>query len=183
MKRTLIITLACALGLALSGVTAQASPLPLTYGGDYYLGNFMPNNGNPTFEADRINVLNDYNDEASGSAGGFVYSRVGSTLGNPPFPNAVLPEFKLEDVSSINATGYQYVLAKYGGGQVAGYSLVWFNIAGFSGDVAPQANYDDNGLSHITLFNRVSVPDGGMTLMLLGGALVGIGALRRRFRA
>lgn|GEM_PF-1475867 len=28
-----------------------------------------------------------------------------------------------------------------------------------------------------------SVPDGGMTLMLLGGALVGLGILRRRFRA
>jgi hypothetical protein len=28
-----------------------------------------------------------------------------------------------------------------------------------------------------------TVPDGGMTLMLLGGALVGLGALRRRFRA
>ena len=27
------------------------------------------------------------------------------------------------------------------------------------------------------------VPDGGMTLMLLGGALVGLGALRRKFRA
>lgn len=27
------------------------------------------------------------------------------------------------------------------------------------------------------------IPDGGMTLMLLGGALVGIGALRRKFRA
>ncbi len=27
-----------------------------------------------------------------------------------------------------------------------------------------------------------TVPDGGVTLMLLGGALVGLGALRRRFR-
>ena len=26
-----------------------------------------------------------------------------------------------------------------------------------------------------SLYNRTSVPDGGMTLMLLGGALVGIG--------
>jgi hypothetical protein len=28
----------------------------------------------------------------------------------------------------------------------------------------------------------VDVPDGGTTLMLLGGALVGLGALRRKFR-
>ena len=30
---------------------------------------------------------------------------------------------------------------------------------------------------------RGTVPDGGTTLMLLGGALVGLGALRRKFRA
>jgi hypothetical protein len=29
---------------------------------------------------------------------------------------------------------------------------------------------------------RTSVPDGGMTLMLLGGALVGLETLRRRYR-
>jgi hypothetical protein len=29
----------------------------------------------------------------------------------------------------------------------------------------------------------VYVPDGGATLMLLGGALMGLGALRRKFRA
>jgi hypothetical protein len=33
------------------------------------------------------------------------------------------------------------------------------------------------------LVNGHSVPDGGMTLMLLGGALVGLEALRRRVRA
>ncbi len=32
-------------------------------------------------------------------------------------------------------------------------------------------------------FNISSVPDGGMTLVLLGGALTGLGALRRKFRA
>ena len=182
MKKMFAVLVAAVLVLGLGAGTAQALPLALTDGGTYYLGNFMPNVGNESFERDRINVLNDYNDEASGSAGGYTYSRVGSTLGNPPFPDAAA-FYKEEDVSSINATGYQYVLAKYGGGSKAGYSLVWFNIAGFSGDVAPQANYDDNGLSHITLFNRVSVPDGGMTLMLLGGALVGLGALRRKFSA
>jgi len=36
MKRALIITLVCALGLALSAATAQA--LTLTYGSAYYLG-------------------------------------------------------------------------------------------------------------------------------------------------
>lgn len=183
MKKMFAVLAAAVLVLGLGAGNAQALPLSLTYGGDYYLGNYTPNNLNPDSEAARINVLNDYNDEGGGSAGGFTYSRVGSTLGNPPFPDAGLPAFKLENVSSINATGYQYVLAKYGGGQVDGYSLVWFKIDGFAGDVAPQANYGGNGLSHISLFNKVSVPDGGATLMLLGGALVGLGALRRKFRA
>jgi hypothetical protein len=31
--------------------------------------------------------------------------------------------------------------------------------------------------------NTSSVPDGGTTLVLLGGALTGLGALRRKFRA
>jgi hypothetical protein len=34
-----------------------------------------------------------------------------------------------------------------------------------------------------TPFTVSAVPDGGMTIMLLGGALVGLGTLRRRFRA
>lgn len=35
---------------------------------------------------------------------------------------------------------------------------------------------------HQFVFTNVSVPDGGMTLMLLGGALVGLETLRRKFR-
>lgn len=183
MKRTLIITLACALGLALSGVTAQAVPLPLAYGDAYYLGNYMPNPANPAEETLRVNILNDYGIGGGGTVDGITYSRVGSTLAGP-FPTAVFG-FKddSEGVSSINASGYQYVLAKYGGGQVAGYSLVWFLSTGFTGLVAPPSSYDGKGLSHIDVFTRTAVPDGGMTLMLLGGALVGIGALRRKFRA
>jgi hypothetical protein len=40
------------------------------------------------------------------------------------------------------------------------------------------------GLSHFSLYkSTTSVPDGGVTLMLLGGALVGLETLRRKFRA
>ena len=180
MKRTLIITVACALGLMLSGVTAQATPL--TYGDEYYLGSYMPNPADPTEEALRINILNDYGVGVEAIVDGINYSRVGSTL-DGSFPDAVFG-LKLENVGSIDATGFQYVLAKYGGGQ-DGYSLVWFLSTGFAGEVEPPARYDGNGLSHIDVFTRTTttVPDGGITLMLLGGALVGIGALRRKFRA
>jgi hypothetical protein len=39
------------------------------------------------------------------------------------------------------------------------------------------------GLSHYMFTGPTTVPDGGMTLMLLGGALVGLGGLRWKFRA
>jgi hypothetical protein len=41
----------------------------------------------------------------------------------------------------------------------------------------------DTGRTGAVDASSVSVPDGGMTLMLLGGALVGLESLRRRFRA
>ena len=81
------------------------------------------------------------------------------------------------------ANSFNYVLAKYGNatGALGQVSYVWFSSTGFSGDIVlPSA-----GLSHISVFNsfKKDVPDGGATLMLLGGALVGLGALRRKFRA
>jgi len=48
---------------------------------------------------------------------------------------------------------------------------------------SPTAPYNkDKDLWHQE-FNRIAVPDGGVTLMLLGGVLVGLEALRRRLRA
>jgi hypothetical protein len=41
----------------------------------------------------------------------------------------------------------------------------------------------ESGFEEFASVQSTSVPDGGMTLMLLGGALVGLEALRRRFRA
>jgi hypothetical protein len=39
-----------------------------------------------------------------------------------------------------------------------------------------------NKYAPVTVEAGASVPDGGATLMLLGSALVGLGALRRKFR-
>jgi hypothetical protein len=40
-----------------------------------------------------------------------------------------------------------------------------------------------SGLSHYTYFGTRSVPDGGITISLLGSALVGLGLLRRKLGA
>jgi hypothetical protein len=82
----------------------------------------------------------------------------------------------------------QYILAKYDGPN-AGYVL--FNTAAWlaAGNTSLPANgstiWDPNGsgLSHYTYFGSTSVPDGGITISLLGSALVGLGLLRRRLGA
>jgi hypothetical protein len=54
------------------------------------------------------------------------------------------------------------------------------NLHNYVGDFAwlsPNGN-DPNVMQGLL----TSVPDGGMTLMLLGGTLVGVGTLRRKFR-
>ena len=70
-----------------------------------------------------------------------------------------------------------YLLAKYG---TVGH--VWYLPPATT--VTIPADAPAGGLSHWDLFTarEVEVPDGGMTLMLLGGALVGLESLRRRFR-
>jgi len=60
---------------------------------------------------------------------------------------------------------------------------IWGNGAGqfytaFTGIAAYNYPVQDS-----VTFSVQPVPDGGMTLMLLGGSLVGLGALRRKFRA
>ena len=89
--------------------------------------------------------------------------------------------------NSTNVSGYAYVLAKYDG-QNAGYVL--FNVAAYGNTIPGTSepiwtNTQGNGygLSHFTGYGSTSVPDGGMTLMLLGGGLVGLETLRRRLRA
>jgi protein with PEP-CTERM/exosortase system signal len=85
------------------------------------------------------------------------------------------------DTSSLNLTAWTYLLAKYGND-----SYVWFvgNINAPDVAALPTTGPNGNGLSHYSLFNQtgVSVPDGGTTMMLLGGALLALALLRRRGR-
>jgi hypothetical protein len=84
----------------------------------------------------------------------------------------------LEGEEAIPNTGNLYidaVVAKFGGAADAKangaeqYGVYALNIWTASGKGQTQLFY--------------AVPDGGATLMLLGGALMGLGALRRKFRA
>ncbi len=165
---------------------ASAYGVTLAIGDAYYLGSVVP--GTPAdgdHEAAYINYL-------AGMTPGTSQNDVEVIPGNPPDSNnltrssnnfGVLPEaiFSSKNDAStpltFDLTGSTlYILSKYGQG-----SLVWF-VNGYVGEVTVAADFNGKGLSHTSFFGgSVTVPDGGATLALLGAALVGLGAFRRRF--
>jgi hypothetical protein len=64
---------------------------------------------------------------------------------------------------------------------VANASIADVTVPNLLGNVFAADILGNNGLTGVVDASTVTVPDGGMTLMLLGGALVGLGALRRKF--
>lgn len=135
-------------------------------------------------EAGYINFLTTLaiNDVVNNVVGdGQMYNRIGSTL-NPPaagdFPAAAAAgAVKVDPPPAdgvIDASGFQYILGKYGG-----FSWVWYSPTGFSATESVPLR-GETGLSHISLYNGISVPDAGASLVLFGAGLVGVGLMRRR---
>lgn len=178
MKKTLI-TLLSALVLTASATTASA--ITLTVGDSRYIGHVV--DGIPSSEENEELMIESLLTMAIGAASTdcvFITSedcdRVGST-------RVVAPEDvefgdKFQSVTSVDVTGYEYLLAKYGAGGGQQESFVWY-VGDLSGvhSISPTA-----ALSHVSLFNgtSTSVPDGGATLGLLGLGMMGLGYLRRR---
>jgi hypothetical protein len=78
---------------------------------------------------------------------------------------------------SITLSGWTYLYAKYGSGGDDVGALVWY-VKGLEEVTIPFPK-----LSHWSVYNpTTSVPDGGTTVMLLGAALIGLGAIRRKIR-
>jgi hypothetical protein len=183
MKRMMTTALACVLALGLSASSAHA----LAIGDANYLGNIVP--GLPSgddFEEGFIDTLIAMTPGTSADCDtnqDNTCTRSTNVFANLPAPaSIVLP--KIEGSNTVDVTGFAYILAKYGKGNDANatqVSHVWY-VGNLSGNqTAPASSEFGGGLSHISRFNFASVPDGGVTLMLLGSALVGLGALRRRF--
>jgi hypothetical protein len=189
MKRILT-AIACTLGLAVVAPAANAATITLDYGDAFFLGTVDPNNPpNPDNEIDFINSLIGLAQGALpapcefGPAGN-TCDRVGSTLGNGPFPEAIALVDKDEnEVNSMVAIGaFTYVLAKYDNTNAG--SWVWL-VSGAAGDTVevPQSFSTGHDVSHISLFSAdefEQVPDGGAAVGLLGLAMLGVGYLRRR---
>jgi len=186
MKKTLIAA-ACALGLVFSAVNANATTLVI--GDDHYVGSIR--DGIPSSVADEARYITNLISLAAGTgdteienpaphAGTYeTYNREGSSVAGP-LPAAHVTDAVKVDTSNwddIDVTGFTYILAKYDAGNAG--SIV-FMVSGLTTVDLPMT-YNGYGLSHYTLFNLTTVPDGGATLALLGCALVGLGALRRKF--
>lgn len=197
MKRPTMIASVCALALGLSANNVWAADIVLDVTGPNstrYLGLINPSQ--PASLADEAGYINTLVPLSAGShnVGSRDYTRTANynpCLGCPTALGATALKNNAElskgvpnpgfDAGNITVTGFSYLLAKYDGPNYG--SEVWY-VGGLTGTVSiptalPAGKY---GISHYSLFNPTSVADGGMTLMLLGGALIGLEGLRRRFR-
>ncbi len=89
-----------------------------------------------------------------------------------------------ESGNAVVPTGWEYVTAKYNGPNGGG---VVYYLGGASITLQPTSaglwvNSAGNGygLSHFTVFNRVSVPEGGTLVALLGLTFAGLAVAHRR---
>jgi hypothetical protein len=183
MKKTMI-ALACLLMLGAGAVTAQATSL--TTASSEYLGYIAP--GLPSSDGNEETFITEL--IALSPNGSKFPCGTGADTDNTCYRSAnvfgSLPAASFVNkptgtgVTSIDVTGYSYILAKYGSSASGNQSHVWY-VGGLTGVITVPLNIGSSGeISHISRFTYTSVPDGGTTLMLLGTALIGLGAMRRK---
>ncbi|HNV03584.1 MAG TPA: VPDSG-CTERM sorting domain-containing protein [Vicinamibacterales bacterium] len=179
MRKTLV-PLACAIALGVSASMAAADPIQLVIGDSYFLGTVIPGTGNPSAEQSWVNTLlslapdfdpdPDFTFDPGGPHQELLYRSPNAFGALPPTETYSKNDNSYQDpVSGINAQSYDYLLGKYGGA-----AYVWV-VRDLDSVWLPW-----KGLSHYTLFAARQVPDGGATLVLLGAALAGLGAIRKR---
>jgi len=109
----------------------------------------------------------------------------GTTLA---FPNALdtVETGGIGGDNSLDVTGFEYLIVKYGGAQ--GSALV-FNVTDIVGDVTvPGTGTTGGNANKYLLFNSLTsptptdVPDGGATAMMVGAGLIGLGAMRQKLK-
>jgi hypothetical protein len=144
------------------------------------------------FLLDMIAPTSDSNGAAAGGSPCDITNDIGchATSNVEYADNLLAPNQGLSGDFTIDA-GFDYALAKYGGGDNGGYVLFYLGGAATTLPTASNTlwgrnNTEQYGFSHYTTFavpTQFDVPDGGATLMLLGAALGGLGFVRRRFNA
>ncbi len=191
LKNTILAAVA-ALGLALN-----ASALTLMVNDAYYVGSIE--NGNPpgggtpsneyTWLQQLITILPGTQNVASLNPTGELLDRSSNFASLPSFTGESKTEPAKGTYTVLNNS--LYLLGKYGNDQSTAFqqvSHVWFLGAI---PVGTSVTLPGAGLSHDTIFTGTrrdsdlpnpSVPEGGVSVMLLGGALLGLVAVRRFIR-
>ena len=192
MRPRIVLALALATALATAGVgKAEASFIDLT---NYPTRSQPGNSGQVTLEAWLLDAVMDYNAANNPdlpASGLEVFRNINNNSDSSPSQS--FPAFGANVVSlNIPVAGYQYLVLHWGGPDSpcqAGrcvdpnYQAIWIGDPGFATYYTATNFVDGHGLSSYGLYGPTAnaVPDGGMTLALLGGALIGVGALRRQF--
>jgi hypothetical protein len=174
------LVIACFMGLG-----SQANALTISSG--EYLGVVSPDGGSPASEATEITHLVGLTPGTfEADFNGDSYDRSSNILCFPTCPAATDVGAVKDDTSpstTVDVTGFTYLLAKYDASQAGGY--IWY-VADLTGDQTIPSNLGTCGatgcgLSHWTLFNpedgtatpsgTPSVPEPS-SLILLGAGLI-----------
>jgi hypothetical protein len=148
--------------------------------------------GIPTGDADITGYMNYLIDMVPGTQeenvlGQESFQRSPNDFGDLDDAVLVLPRVSYDDVDTdtvsidLGASGYLYLMAKYDGPNCG--TAAWY-VGGLSGpvDIPAQGPQDKYGISGHALFNGASVPDGGMTIVLLAVGLSALGGASWRRR-
>jgi hypothetical protein len=177
MKTTitkLCLAVVCAAGMTL---TSQATLIDYsTMGvGNWDPGSAYNNNPDSTLAANALVTWHNGGVNANTALAGATFTLGSAPLGALPGPLSFSFKDETAPFVSFDASLYSYILGKYGN------VTYLFYVGNLSGTFElPLTGENDLGLSHeIAFVTRTSVPDGGMTLMLLGSAFAGLGTVRR----
>jgi VPDSG-CTERM motif len=151
----------------------------LTIGDDHELGTIVPGTAG---DADRTALVDFLRQMALNSDATFLgeaLHRSGNDFG--PLPAPVIGPQGNTTTINLGAVGtFTYLFAKYDADNAG--AEVWY-VGDLGGIITIPADWNGYGLSGWTLFGPGTtppgVPDGGATVMLLGGALGALGMARR----
>jgi hypothetical protein len=188
--KKLALAVACVVAL---GAAQQANAL--TIGDIYYVGSVTP--GGPASEAQEVAYINQLRllpiplvAPFDVTIGDQIYNRQGSTIAAPAGVLADYPpnvkvespeEGEGEPITTLDATGYNWVIAKYDADKAG--SLVWYIGGAGLGEITVPLEFNGKEVSHISAYGRdpgTNTPDGGTTVALLGLGMLGLGYLSRR---
>lgn len=184
LKKITMLAIVCALALGLAAPAALANTINLSLTDDYYVGSVDP--GAPASPADEVAYINKLITVTPGGTAtvsqttppkSWFYDRSDNIFADLPTVTTAGGIGNTDPPGTdIYVDSFVYILGKYGN-----VSHVWY-VADLTMVNLPTRT-EDGGLSHYSRYgSSTTVPDGGMTLILLGGALVGLEGLRRKYR-